>query len=136
MEKSDITELAEALKFAITESSPVQQVHISRYKPITPWNPTGSVRRVPMNGKYFQNGSEIQEWRVTDEDITLLNQLQPGRYMGRKVEVVERNADGDRSVDIRYSNKDVGQRMDMKGLARNFTELLQNIVTEQKPAKK
>jgi hypothetical protein len=134
VEVSDIALLAKAITDAVTEASPVKQVHISKYKAITPWNPTGALRRPAMNAKFLDNGSEIPDWKVTDEDIALLNQLKPGRYLDRKLEVIERNDNGGaRTVEIRYSNKNVGQRMEMKNYGRNFTELLQNIVTEQKP---
>lgn len=132
----DITALAKAITEAVAEASPVKQVHISRYRAQTPWNPTGELRRRKMEARFLQNGIELRDWHITDEDIDLLNQIKPGRYMDRKVEVVERNENGSRTVEIRYSNQSIGQRMEMKNYARNFTELLQNIVTEMKPAKK
>lgn len=131
----DIQSLAKAITEAVAEASPVKQVHISRYKAETPWNPTGNKRRLQMNAKFYQNGSQIRDWHVTDEDIALLNQLKPGRYVDRKVEVIERNENSDRSIEIRYSNETIGQRMELKNHFRNFTELLQSIVTEQKPGK-
>ena len=132
----DLKELASAITNAVAEAGPIKQVPISRYLAKTPWNPTGSKQRPKLRATFLQNGYEIREAFVTDEQIHLLNQIKPGRYINRKVEVVERNEHGNHSIELRYNNKSIEDRMELKTEARNLTEMLQRIVNEQKPDKK
>lgn len=131
----DVKELAQALKEAIQETAPIQQVHISRYVAKTPFNPTGSKTRPKLRGLFLQNGGRMVEDRLTNDEITLLNKIRPGRYLDRRVEVIERTENGETSVEIRYSNASMEQRLELKNRARNLKEMLQGILDEQKPSK-
>lgn len=126
----DIDKLANAITNAVAEAGPVKQIHISRYTAKTPWNPTGSKQRPKMRCRFFQNGFEIREAFVTDEDIDRLNKIRPGRYLNRKVEVIQRNEHGNESMELRYSNATIEQRMELKNEARSLSEMLKRIVSE------
>lgn len=135
LNSEDVQGLAQAIRTAVEETAPQKQVHISRYIAQTPWNPTGTRVRPELRGRFFQNGRLIQDDRLTADEINKLNKLKPGRYFDRKVEVLERSENGDVTVEIRYSNKSMEQRMEMKNLARNLNELLDGILAETKPEK-
>jgi len=139
----DISELAGAISAGIVQATnqtgPVKQLPITKYKHKTPWNPTGKKesQRPQFARLYMQNGAQIALWHVTDADVELLNQLRPGRYFDRKVEVVERVGEnvGDQAcIEIRYNNASADQRFDLKNYFRNFSEMLRLIVEQQKAA--
>lgn len=83
--------------------------------------------------QYFQNGRLISYDQVNDEQVLLLNRItHSGRYLDRRVEVVVRDEGGDgQSVDIRYKNVGIDDRMELKSLFRNFTDLVRQIVDAQ-----
>lgn len=132
--------LADAITRGIVEATsqtgPIKQISRGAYKAITPWNPTGAKdrSRVKFARAYWQNGALIQRWQVTDEQVQQLNQLRPGRYLDRRVEVIERASDnnGDpAAVEIRYDNATAEQRFENKNVFLNFGDLLRKIVAEQ-----
>lgn len=86
-----------------------------------------------LSRNYFQNGRLITYDTVNDAQVLLLNRItHSGRYLDRKVEVIVRDEGGDsQSVELRYSNASIDQRMDLKSLFRNFTELVTQIVDAQ-----
>lgn len=130
----DVSELAAAIKSAVEETAPQKQVHISRYTGRTPFNPTGAKRaaRPKLNCTFVQNGGKVVASRLFDAEIALINKLKPGRYLDRKVEVVERIENGEKEIELRYSNSSVEQRMEMKNVARSLEEMLTKIIAEQK----
>jgi hypothetical protein len=130
----DVKELAQAIKEAVEETAPIKQVHISRYRAKTPFNPTGAKRaqRPKLNCTFFQNGDKPNPTRLFDEEIELINGLKPGRYINRVVEVVEKIEGGERAVEIRYSNKTPEQRFENKNHFRSLLELLRLIHAEMK----
>lgn len=127
----DISELAQAIKSAVEETAPVKQVHISRYVATTPFNPTGDKRRVKLTREVFQNGIRVQPEFLHTEEIELLNKVKPGRYIGRRVEVIERGEGEEKNLEFRYRNQSIEQRLELKNHFRNFAEMLRLIVAEQ-----
>lgn len=134
----NVLELAQAIKMVVEETAPVKQVHISQYRPKSPWNPAGKRQheRPHLRGEFLQNGQRMIEDRLSEKEIELLNKIRPGRYINRKVEVIERQSNGEVTVEIRYNNQTADQRSELKNEARNLTEMLQRIVDEAKPEKK
>lgn len=79
------------------------------------------------------NGNRLDPDGETPETINLLNQItSSGRYFDRKVEVIYGHDGADEAVEIRYANKTVNQRNDLRAYIRSFTDMVQQIVTEQK----
>lgn len=134
----DVMELAQAIKLAVEETAPIKQVHISQYRGKTPWNPTGKRphERPKLRGEFLQNGRKMYAERMSDREIELLNQIRPGRYVNRKIEVIERVMNDESTIEIRYNNGSPDQRSELKNEVRNLTEMLERIVAEGKPAKK
>jgi hypothetical protein len=137
-----LQDLATAISSGIAQAGqttgPIKQINITQYKPKSRVNPKGlrDHERVQFTRTYWQNGARIELWQVSDADVQRLNQLKPGRYIDRKVEVIERVSEmGEaQSVEIRYSNATLEQRFDLKNRFRNFTELLMIILDEQAQA--
>lgn len=97
----------------------------------TPWNPEGKKDRLRLKRTTYQNGTRVDEKRLSEEEIGLFNQLRPGRYgPNRKYVVIVRPTD--RAVELRYSNKSIEDRManqvDAKG--RGIVGILEMIVEE------
>lgn len=80
----------------------------------------------------FQNGFQMHPSVLSEEEITLLNQItHSGRYLDRRVEVIVRQDGNDMSKELRYPNRTADQRMEMKSYFRSLTDMLQQIVTLQ-----
>ena len=118
------------------ETGPIKQIPITKYRTKTPFNKKGlkPTARPQMTRTYIQNGNQIPPWAVTDEDIEALNQLKPGRYVSRKVEVIERLLDNGEpaNVEIRYNDSTADHRFELKNYFRSFSELLRLILDEQR----
>ena len=82
---------------------------------------------------YFQNGLIVPYDSVNDEQVKMLNGItHSGRYIDRKVEIIVRDEGGDaQSVDIRYRNAMLDDRMELKSLFKNFTDLLEQVTAAQ-----
>jgi hypothetical protein len=92
-------------------------------------------RRAPRTTLTHQvslNGGRLRERYLKDEEIELLNQLRPGKYLDGKVTVVERNGVGSGgAIDIVYSNASQEQRINFYMAAPSLTVLCQKILAEQ-----
>lgn len=130
----DVMDLAQAIKLAVEETAPMKQIHISQYRGKTPWNPTGKRphERLKLRGEFYQNGHRMVADKLSEKEIELLNQIKPGRYIKRKVEVIERNSGGEVGVEIRYSDATADLRSELKNEFRNITELCERIIAEHK----
>jgi hypothetical protein len=128
-----IGKLAGAISSGIVQSQPAKKIEITDYKVKTPWNPEGNTKRPTLSRQTLQNGYEVSEHFLTDEEIRLFNELKPGRYLNRKIEVIVRESENGSAdtVDLRYPNKTIDQRYDLKALASNLEDLLRKIIAEQ-----
>lgn len=94
------------------------------------FHPNGPGKK--LNRIVWQNNALLREDRLTDAEIDLLNQItHSGRYIERLVEVVVGFDGADEVCHIRYNNKTVEQQFELKGKARNFEDMLRQIVTAQ-----
>lgn len=125
-----LKDLVGAVKsLAEAQQSTFKKIPVHLAKARTPWNPSGERRTVKLKPTaVYQNGARLNPVMLSDEEITLLNQVKPGRYNKNKWEVVRRR---DKSIDIRFANKSIEQRMEMKGEAVTLTGMLQKILIEQ-----
>ncbi len=87
---------------------------------------------VKLKRSCSQNGYDMSEATLSNEEITLLNRVtRPGRYIDRMVEVVIRNEGGEEEVEFRYSNKSVDQRFASRAKYRTLVEMLTLILEAQ-----
>jgi hypothetical protein len=88
--------------------------------------------RLKFDREYYQSGRLIEFATTYDREVELLNQItHSGRYVNRLVEVVVVPNGSEEAVDIRFSNKP-NFAFELKGHARNFTDMLGQIVAAQK----
>src|SRR5690606_13275297 len=79
-----LAELTGAIK-ALADQGRRKQVPVHQYTPQTPWNPSGTKRRVKLkHPAVFQNGARLNPMMLSDEEIELLNRLRPGVYNRKK----------------------------------------------------
>lgn len=117
--------IAEALKSIAPRKQP-----FGRYDPKSPFHKSKAFPK--LTRPCFQNGIQLFEQTLFDEEIELLNQVhRPGRYLGRKIDVIVRNEGSEESVEIRYKESTVDDRMELKSLFTSLRMLLTLIVAEQ-----
>jgi len=132
---SDLQALGQTIAEGISEGmrkNVPQKVTFGQYmkRPTTlhPKGPAGP----QLAREYFQNGFRLQYDTLSDTQIDLLNKLdRSGRYIDRRVEVIYRPEGGDESVEIRWKCRTPDDRSELKGLARDFTDILTQIVAAQ-----
>lgn len=89
-------------------------------------------KRVKMNREYYSNGRLIELSTAFDREVELLNEItHSGRYIDRLVEVVVQQNGADEAVNIVFSNKSQFA-FELKGKAKDFTAILEQIVAAQK----
>jgi hypothetical protein len=95
-------------------------------------NPSGSATRPRLARTTLFCGATQREKQLSNVEIDLFNQIQPGRYNQRKWEVVEHKADNDEStIEIRIPVKEVQDRIELAMTAPNLTSILKLIIAEQ-----
>lgn len=121
--------LADAFVSAIERTRPPEKKTIANRKPVTPWTPKDGSPKLKMRRKFFQHGMPIGE-NVTNEEITLLNQLKPGRYCEGNVIVTLRK---DRGIDVDYPVRTVQQRLKLVNQFHitSFVSLLKRLIDEK-----
>ena len=69
----------------------------------------------------YQNGFEANPSGLSDETLTQIGELKPGKYLGGVVEILagSRNA-----IDFRYKNATADQRMALMPVFGSFAELV------------
>jgi hypothetical protein len=130
---SDMAALGAAIAAGIAQTQPARKVTIGEYVRRGAINQyhTGK-KALKMTREYYQNGKMIYPDTCFDKEIELLNQItHSGRYIDRLVEVVVIQNGSEEAVDIRFSNK-VQFAFELKGKARDFTDILEQIVAAQK----
>lgn len=127
--------LAAALVQAINLTKPVEKKTFATRKAKTPWTPADGSPKPKLKRAAHQHGMEIDEDKLSVEEILLFNKLRPGRFLNGLVTVTRRR---DRGIDISYPVKTAAQRLKLVNLfgIRNLTELLAMCVNEaQNPPK-
>lgn len=116
----------------ITATAPKRKVSIGEYDPKTACHPDKKTAS-RMTREYFQVGHRCEHDTTSDAEIDLLNQItHSGRYINRLVEVVVNSDNVDEVVTINWNCKLPDQRFGVMGFARNFEDMLRQIVTAQK----
>ena len=126
--------IGNAVAAGMAVNAPVRRLTIGEYVrrgKINQYHPDPKVK-LKFNRDYFQNGRLIEFATAFDREVELLNQItHSGRYIDRLVEVVVIQNGSEEAVDIRFSNKP-NFAFELKGRARNFIDMLEQIVEAQK----
>lgn len=88
--------------------------------------------RVKLVRQVFMSGVKIREKQLTNDQVTLLNQLKPGVYNGGRWHVIGRHADGleDGIIEIWVRNKTQEDRGQLALEAPTLDVLLQKMIAE------
>lgn len=131
------TAIGDAVGKALAANGPRRRLTFGEYKNRGGYNafhPTKATEKT-LNPRrmYSQNGFNLHNDSLHDKEIELLNKItHSGRYINRIVEViVSQNGADQEVVEIRFPCKTPDQRIEMKGLARNFIDMLEQITTTQ-----
>jgi len=126
------SEIGTAIALAMDKNNPKKVTYGQYLKRGTANHPLG-LASPKFTRPYFQNGRLVPYAGVSDEVVTLLNSItHSGRYINRKVEVIVRENGGDgQSVEFRYKNGSIDERMDLKSEFRSFKEMVALIAAEQ-----
>ncbi len=131
--------IAAGIAEGIAATAPVRKVTVGQYikKPHSSFHPT-KANYTKLTRETYQNGRILNDARLTDVEIGLLNKIsRPGRYLKRKVEVVIRNTGGDLQdevVEIRYRDRTKDQMLMNTKLFSDAEDLFRKIVMEQEVA--
>ena len=122
-------DLVAALVAAIQATKPIEKKNASNRKPGDPWQPKDGSKKLKLKRKMYQHGLLIDPDMSTNEEIELMNQIKPGRYLQDWVKVIRRR---DRGIDIDYPVRTSAQRLRLVSQhgIRTFKELLERIIEE------
>lgn len=124
-------ELTSALRDVLGEVRQ-KKVTVAQYKARTPFNPNGERKKGrALRCVMYQNGTRLNPMMLKPEEIVLLNQLKPGKFVSGLVRVVERDNGSDTELHILYDNKTREQQMALKDAARNLVDILTQCVNGQ-----
>lgn len=117
-----------------SDVGPTPQIPFAQAKFKTPWNPTGKKYRVGLTRETYMNGHQLREGRLSEEEITLLNQLKAGKYYNKQWTVIETDeGDGKHTVEIIIPNRTQEQRMALTIAhgGRGLVGICEKILAEQ-----
>ena len=98
----------------------------------SPFHPKPIAETPTLRRRCWQNGIWMVPTTLFDREIVLLNQItHSGRYVNRLVEVILRNEGADEEIDVRFPNKGIDDQLMMKGYAKNFVDMLEQIAVAQ-----
>jgi hypothetical protein len=116
------------------ENEGPRRVRHSRARFRTPWNPEGKKRRPTLARTTRLNGFRLKEATLSEEEILLLNRLQPGKYRGGEWIVTETDGEGTagKALDVYIPNKSQQDRLKRAQIAgtRGLAGLLDLMVQE------
>lgn len=123
--------IADGIAAGLAANAPPKRIKpgSSLFDPKTPFR---SKKGPTLKGDVYLNGIRLNQDQLTDHEIDQVNKItRPGRYINRIVEVVVSTDGGTMVKMIRYSDKEVDQRLELMSHWRSFTELVDLIVKEQ-----
>lgn len=120
--------IAQSMETMVKRQDEVRQIPLTEIKPVSPWNPEGKMVRLSAKRPMYQHGIPLNPLTLTERTIDLFNQIKPGRYFGRKIEV-QRFQDG--GVNLQWSGKQLDQRIEFYSQFKHIDEILQAIIIER-----
>ena len=121
-------EIARSMKAMMDRQEAVRQIPFNEMKPVTPFNPKGDRFRKEFNRPTWLQDILLNPLTHSEEEMVLFNQLKPGRYIDRKVEVM-RGADG--GINLRWNGKAMDKRIEFYSQWPDIKLLLRAILKER-----
>ncbi len=126
--------IAGAVAQAIEASRPQKKTIFTRVKG-TPWTPKDGSPKAKFKRKAYQHSLPLDEKFMSNEEITLFNQLRPGTYCDGLIRVTKRR---DKGMDLTYPVKTNSQRLKLVaeyGLT-NLTQIMNKCILEASQPRK
>jgi len=129
MHTKALVDVATAVKLLVEQQGATRQLTMNEIKPVTPWNPEGKRDRIKLKQEVFQHGYYLNPIMMTEATIDLFNQIKPGRYFGRKIEVQRLN---NGELNITWSNAKLQDRIEMYMKFPHIDDILKYCIEERK----
>lgn len=127
-------QLVKAFTDAIASTKPVEKKNAINRKPGTPWTPKDGSPKIKLRRKFYQHGLLIDPDMMSNEDISLMNQVKPGVYMNGHMKVIRRR---DKGINLTYPVSTAAQRLKLNQFGvTSFSSILRRCIEEsENPAK-
>lgn len=129
MQTAALIDLAQAVKGIVSQQQATRQVPYHEIKPVTPFNPEGKRDRKKLKYTFLQHGKLVTPINLREEEIELINQLKPGRYWNRKIEV-QISRDGT-TLNLTWTNAKIEQRMEFNAAFPDLLAVLRHCIKER-----
>lgn len=120
--------IAESMEKAEARREAVRQLGYNEIAPTSPWNPEGKRQRLGFSRPTFLHGIALNSLTHTEEEIALFNQLKPGRYIDRQVEV-QLGSGGE--VNLQWAGSKTDARITMYTRFPTISLLLKAVIAER-----
>lgn len=121
-------QIAQSMQAFMERGEATRQRQVHEISPVTPWNPEGKRQRVGFSRPTFQHGIPLDPLTCTEETIRLFNQLKPGRYLGRKIEV-QLAQDG--AINLQWAGQRIDQRIEFYSKFGHIDDVLRAVLAER-----
>lgn len=120
--------VAESMEKITARQEEFRQVPFAEVKPVSSFNPTGRRDHPTFRRPTFMDGIPLNSLMHTPEEIQLFNQIKPGRYWNRRIEV-RRGSSGE--IDLIRIGSRLDQRMERNAAFPTLTSMLKAIILER-----
>lgn len=121
--------IAESMEKQEARREAVRQLTYNEILPTSPWNPEGKRVRLGFSRPTYLHGIALNSLTHTEDEIALFNQLKPGRYLDRMVEV-QLGSGGE--INLQWAGAKNDARITMYTKYPTITHLLKAVIAERK----
>lgn len=119
----------ESMEKIVARQESTRQIPYNEVKPVSSFNPTGDRNHPQFSRPTHMDGILLNSLMHTAEEIKLFNQLKPGRYWERRIEV-RRGSSGE--IDLVRLGGRMDQRYERAGRFPTLVSMLEFIIAERK----
>ncbi len=120
--------VAESMERIVSRNESTRQLSYAEILPVTPFNPEGKRNRIGFKRQTYMHGILLNPMLHTEEEIDLFNQLKPGRYIDRKVEV-QLTRSGE--LNLQWAGSKIDARMAIYTQFPEIKVMLKQIIAER-----
>lgn len=120
--------IAESMEAFMKRQESTRQLSILEVAPVSPWNPEGRKDHPKFSRPTCVQGIQVDSFQHTAEEVKLFNQLKPGRYCNRVVEV-QRLSDG--TINLQWPGMKLDKRIAFYAEFPTIGKLLEACIAER-----
>lgn len=121
--------IAQSMEAFMQRGEAQRQKTVNEVAHVTPWNPEGKRQRAGFTRPTYQHGIPLDPLTCTEETIRLFNQLKPGRYLDRKIEVQQAQ---DGAINLQWAGQRIDQRIEFYSRFGHIDDVLRAVIAERK----